>query len=80
MQISNLTDKQKLFWLLNCEDKDIHVLNSVGKFIHENWPWSTFIENKQIISNNIEVNIVYSCIKKKLYLYDVAFIWRPMIG
>ena len=38
MQISNLTDKHKLFWLLNCEDKDIHILNSVGKFIHENLP------------------------------------------
>lgn len=35
-QFSNLSDKDKLFWLLNCENAEI--LNSVGRFLYENMP------------------------------------------
>ena len=27
---THLQDKHKLFWILNCEEFDIHVLNSLG--------------------------------------------------
>ena len=33
---SNLSDKNKLFWLLNCENQEI--LNSVGRFLYQNMP------------------------------------------
>jgi hypothetical protein len=35
---TNLSDKNKLFWLLNCENQEI--LNSVGRFLYQNMPWS----------------------------------------
>ena len=31
-----LSDKNKLFWLLNCENQEI--LNSVGRFLYQNMP------------------------------------------
>ena len=31
---TNLSDKNKLFWLLNCENQEI--LNSVGIFLYQN--------------------------------------------
>jgi hypothetical protein len=33
---TNLSDKNKLFWLLNCENQEI--LNSVGRFLYQNMP------------------------------------------
>ena len=33
---TNLFDKNKLFWLLNCENQEI--LNSVGRFLYQNMP------------------------------------------
>ena len=33
---TNLSDKNKLFWLLNCEIQEI--LNSVGRFLYQNMP------------------------------------------
>ena len=33
---TSLEDKQKLFWILNCEELDI--LNSVGKFLQKALP------------------------------------------
>lgn len=33
---TSLEDKQKLFWILNCEELD--VLNSVGKFLQKALP------------------------------------------
>ena len=30
--VTNLSDKNKLFWLLNCENQEI--LNSVGRFLY----------------------------------------------
>jgi hypothetical protein len=32
---TNLSDKNKLFWLLNCENQ---ILNSVGRFLYQNMP------------------------------------------
>jgi hypothetical protein len=34
--VTNLSDKNKLFWLLNCENQEI--LNSVGRFLYQNMP------------------------------------------
>ena len=33
---SNLSEKEKFYWILNCEDSK--VLNALGKFLHENLP------------------------------------------
>ena len=33
---TNLSDKNKLFWLFNCENQEI--LNSVGRFLYLNMP------------------------------------------
>ena len=33
---TNLSDKNKLFWLVNCENQEI--LNSVGRFLYQNMP------------------------------------------
>ena len=32
--VTNLSDKNKLFWLLNCENQEI--LNSVRRFLYQN--------------------------------------------
>ena len=34
--LTNLSDKNKLFWLLNCENQEI--LNSVGRLLYQNMP------------------------------------------
>ena len=34
--VTNLSDKNKLFWLFNCENQEI--LNSVGRFLYLNIP------------------------------------------
>lgn len=33
-KFSDLSDKEKLFWILNSED--IEIMNSLGKFLHDN--------------------------------------------
>ena len=33
---NDLPDNYKLYWILNCEDQEI--LDSVGRFLHENLP------------------------------------------
>ena len=38
---TNLSDKNKLFWLLNCEYQEI--LNSVGRFLYQHMPSCEFI-------------------------------------
>ena len=32
----DLTDKEKLFWILNCED--IEIMNALGSFLRDNLP------------------------------------------